>query len=94
MLVLFTSVFTKGVTISFAVTALRYSQSRWPRGLRRRSVAVCLLRFWGRIPPGAWMFVGCECCMLSGRGLCDELITRPEEFYRLWCVAVSDVETS
>jgi hypothetical protein len=22
------------------------------------------------------------CCMLSGRGLCDELITRPEESYR------------
>jgi hypothetical protein len=20
-----------------------------------------------------------ECCVLSGRGLCDELITRPEE---------------
>jgi len=25
---------------------------------------------------------------LSGRGLCDELITRPEESYRLWCVVV------
>ena len=32
--------------------------------------------------------------MLSGRGLCDELITRPEESYRLWCVVVCDVETS
>ena len=32
--------------------------------------------------------------MLSGRGLCDELITRPEEFYRLWCVVVCDLETS
>jgi len=31
---------------------------------------------------------------LSGRGLCDELITRPEESYRLWCVAVCDLETS
>jgi hypothetical protein len=30
----------------------------------------------------------------SGRGLCDELITRPEEFYRLWGVAVCDLETS
>jgi hypothetical protein len=30
---------------------------------------------------------------LSGRGLCDELITRPEESYRLWCV-VCDLETS
>jgi len=33
-----------------------------------------------------------ECCVLSGRGLCDELITRPEESYRLWCVAVCDLE--
>jgi len=29
------------------------------------------------------MFVCCECCVLSGRGLCDELITRPEESYWL-----------
>jgi len=28
---------------------------------------------------------------LSGRGL--ELITRPEESYRLWCVVVCDLET-
>ena len=27
-------------------------------------------------------------------GLCDELITRSEESYRLWCVVVSDLETS
>ena len=31
--------------------------------------------------------------MLSDRGLCDELITRPEESYRLWCVVVCDLET-
>ena len=32
--------------------------------------------------------------MLSGRDLCDEVITRPEESYRLWCVVVCDLETS
>ena len=32
--------------------------------------------------------------MLSGRGLCDELITRPEESYPLCCVVVCDLETS
>ena len=32
--------------------------------------------------------------MLSGRDLCDELITRPEESYRLCCVVVCDVGTS
>jgi len=40
------------------------------------------------------MFACCECCVLSGRGLCDELITRPEESYELWCVVVCDLETS
>jgi len=30
--------------------------------------------------------------VLSGRGLCDELITRPEESYRLLCVVVCDIE--
>jgi len=40
------------------------------------------------------MFVCCECCVLSGRSLCDELITRPEESYRLCCVVVCDLETS
>jgi hypothetical protein len=39
-----------------------------------------------KIPPGAWMSVSCECCVLSGRGLCDGLVTRPEESYRVWCV--------
>ena len=35
-----------------------------------------------------------ECRVLSGRVLCDELITRPEESYRLWCVVVCGLETS
>ena len=69
-------------------------RSQWPRSLRRRSTAVRLLRLWVRVPLGAWTFVCCECCVLSGRGLCDELITRPEESYRLWWVVVCDLETS
>ena len=40
------------------------------------------------------MSVCCECCVLSGRCLCDELITRPEESYRLWYVVMCDLETS
>jgi len=66
--------------------------SLWPRGLMRRSAAARLLRMGVRIPPGEWMSV--ECVVLSGWGLCDELITRPEESYRLWCVVVCDLETS
>jgi len=41
-----------------------------------------------------WISVCCECCVLSGRGLCDGLITRPEESYWLWRVVVCDLETS
>jgi hypothetical protein len=36
----------------------------------------------------------CECCVLPGKSLCDELITRPEKSYRLWCVVVCDLEIS
>ena len=79
---------------NFNVVPLMIGRSQWPRGLRRRSSAARLLRLWVRIPPWAWMFVCCECCVLSGRGLCDVLITRPEESYRLWCVLVCDQETS
>jgi hypothetical protein len=60
-------------------------RSQWP-GTR-------LLRLLVRTPPGQRMFVYCECCVLSGRGFCYELITRSEEFYRLWCV-VCDLEIS
>ena len=70
------------------------SRSQWPHGLKGRSAVARLLRLWVRIPPGAWMSVCCEYCVLSGRGLCDELITRPEESYRLWCVDVCDLEAS
>ena len=30
----------------------------------------------------------------TGRGLCDELITRQEETYRVWYVVECDLETS
>ena len=38
--------------------------------------------------PGPWVFVSCEYCVLSVRGLCEGLITRPEGSYRVWCVCV------
>jgi len=40
---------------------------------------------------------GMDVCLfrvLSGRGFCDEPITRPEDAYRMWCVVVCDLETS
>jgi len=39
-------------------------------------------------------FIKYSFCVLSGRGLCDGLITRPEESYRLCFVVVCDLETS
>jgi hypothetical protein len=65
-------------------------RSQWPSGLRRGSVNDRLLGLWVRIPPGAWVFVCCKCCVLSGRALCKGLITRPEESCRLWWVLVCD----
>ena len=41
--------------------------------------------------------VSVVCCQVevsSGRGLCDGLIIRSEESYRLWRVVVCDQETS
>ena len=60
----------------------------------KRPQAARLLRSWVRVPPEAWIFVCCECRALSGRGLWDELVTRPEESYRMCCVVVCDLETS
>ena len=64
---------------------------QWPCGIRLESAAACLLRLRVRVPPVAWMSVCCECFVLSGRGVCDELITRPEGvlptvvFRYVWC---------
>ena len=33
--------------------------------------------------PAGGVDVCVECCVLSGRGLCNELITRPEKSYQL-----------
>ena len=69
-------------------------RSQWPRRRRRWSAAARLLRLWVRIPPEAWMSVSCRCCVLWGRGFCDEQVTHPEESYRVSWVIVCDLETS
>jgi hypothetical protein len=79
---------------TFRTSIYRHSLSQWSHGRNCGSTAARLLRSWVRIPPEATMPGCCECCVLSGRGLCDELLTRPEEFYRVWCVVVCDQETS
>jgi hypothetical protein len=44
---------------------------------------------WGH---GCFSLVGVVCCQV--RGLCDGLIARLEESYRLWCVVGCELETS
>jgi hypothetical protein len=68
-----------------SLNMLRRSQS--PRGLRRKAWV------YGRSLAGIvdsnaamGMNVSYECCVLSGRGLCVGLVTRPEESYRVLCV--------
>ena len=57
----------------------------YPSGLAVEDVGLrlhaYLLRLQISILPGAWMSVSCECCVLSGRGLCDGMITCLEESY-------------
>jgi hypothetical protein len=43
--------------------------------------------------PAGGIDVYFECCVLSGSGLCDGPIPRPEESYWLWCVIVCDLQT-
>ena len=84
-----TSVSVRQLSI-YILVCIYNSRSQWPRGLRRGSVAARLLRLWVRIPPEG-MDVCRECCVFSGRGLCNRLISRPEESYRYGaslCVAV------
>ena len=65
--------------------------SQWPRGLRRGSAAVRLLRLWVLYVVRVLYVVSVECGQVE---FCVGLITRPEESYRLWCVVVCDLDTS
>ena len=83
------------VGVSFDMEELLFIsyKSKWPvpvaaRVLTRGTAAALLLGMWVRIPPGAWTSVSCECCVLTGRGLCDGLTMRPLEFYSVVCLTV------
>jgi hypothetical protein len=61
-------------------------QSQWQRGLRRRSAAERLLGPWVRIPPGAWMFVSCEClcCQVEVSATGRSLVQRSPTDCGVW----------
>ena len=68
---------------TFLMTHLRL----WRTERTQQLVAVqSLLGSRFRIPPETWMSVSCQYHVLSSRGVCNGLFTRPEEFYRAWCV--------
>jgi hypothetical protein len=71
----------------YSTSPYQRSRFRWSSGLRLRSKASRLLGLLFRIPPEAQISLSDECCVLSGRGLCDGPIARPEEFYRI-CVSL------
>jgi len=58
---------------------------RWPCGLKSGSAAARLLGLQVRIPQDMDV---CLFWVLSGRGLCDCLITRPEDSTNVVCLAV------
>ena len=65
-------------------------RSQWPRGLRRGSAAARGPAVVSSNPAGC-MEVCCECCVLSGRGLCVGLITHRKDSYQVQCVCVFGV---
>ena len=72
----------------------QHSRSHWPRGLRCRSVAARLLGLRVRIPSGTWTSVCCECCVLSGRGVCVRLISPRGVLPSVVCVTECHHESS
>ena len=72
----------------FCLYSQNLCRSQWPRGLRRRSAAACLWDRGFESHRGMDLCLLWVLCVLSGRGLCNELITRSEESYWLWCVVV------
>ena len=53
-----------------------HCRSQWPRGVRRMSAAARLLRFWVRIPPGAYMYVSVVCCQIEASATSWSLLQR------------------
>jgi len=77
---------SKTKSFAYFIELFYLSRSRWQPGLRHGATAIRFLGFRVRILPGAWIFVSCECYMLSSTGLCEGLMTRPEVPYSVWVV--------
>ena len=60
-------------------------RSQWPRVLMCGSEVTRLLGIAGSNPAGSMGSVSWEVCVLSGRGLCDGSIPRPEASTKRLC---------
>jgi hypothetical protein len=75
--------------VQLITTAIQEFKSGTPIPVAARSMAwFCSRSLAGIVGsnPAGGMDVCCECCVLSGRGLCVGLITRPEDSYRVRCI--------
>ena len=64
------------------------TRSRWPRGLRRRCEAACLLLLPVRIPAWAWFSIfNIVCCQID---VCDWPIPRPGDSCEFVCLIDCD----
>jgi hypothetical protein len=78
---LFVTVLIKGKAIPVAARCKASAFGRAPAGVV------------GAKPTKSMMCVCCECYVLPGSGLCNSLITRPEESYRVWCASACGRES-
>jgi hypothetical protein len=78
-------VMDRSIGWSFWVCIYKSCRSQWPRLLRPLACWDCVFESHRR--HGYLSVVSVVCCQV-----CDELITRPQESYRLWCVVVCDLE--
>ena len=69
---------TLRVAVTWRLEVQQCAYLKFQEAELRSSAAARLLMFLVRIPPGALSVCG-ACSVLSGRGLCNELITRQEE---------------
>ena len=69
----------KGLQMKISQAEWYKMHSGWPRGLKCGSAAARNAGIASSNPAGACLSVCFECCVLSGTGLCDRPITRPED---------------
>ena len=85
------TIFSPRLFVVYQTDKLSLSQQLKPIPEAARSKAsVCGRSFAGIVGsnPAGGMVFSCQFRVLSGRGLCDGLITRPDESYPVWCLSV------